>query len=457
MTKSMDRIRRGLTRRDFLKMTGATGATIALAACAAPSGAPAAESGEAAPVSLEGESIKVLLSDFNFSRFIAEQTDEFTDNTGIEVETELVTFPILLDQSEIELSSGSANYDAMWQVFIKAQRWMRAGWSTALDDYIAGSNFDMTDFIPSTVDAMVYEDVTYGIPFLAESTEMIYRRDKLEEAGLAYPKTFDELETVLEAIHAPEEFYGWVMRTEPNGVHFPFPIWIQGYGGNVFRDPPNDLTPTLNTPEALAATEDLTGKIMRYSIAGSQIYGTPDCQNAMAQGLAGIWVDALGIFSAITNPETSKVADQVEITLPPGGPGGQFPQIATHGLQIPAGSEKKDAAWAFISWATSREFMFRAMMEAGYNAVNRQSILTSPEYAEQFNKGESNIGQLVIDSLALSKAAYRVVPEFPEVGRRMGQAVGEIISGQKGVQEAMDSCQADCEQIMIMGGNEIST
>ena len=62
----------------------------------------------------------------------------------------------------------------------------------------------------------------------------------------------------------------------------------------------------------------------------------------------------------------------------------------------------------------------------------------------------------MIDSLALSKAAYRVVPEFPEVGNRIGQAVGEIISGQKSVQEAMDSCQADCEQIMIMGGNEIS-
>ena len=177
---------------------------------------------------------------------------------------------------------------------------------------------------------------------------------------------------MLEATHAPEEFYSYVMRTEPNGVHFPFPIWIQGYGGNVFRDPPNDLTPTLNTPEALAATDDFTGKIMRYSIAGSQIYGTPDCQNAMAQGLAGIWVDALGIFSPITNPETSKVADKVEIALPPGGPAGQFPQIATHGLQIPAGSQKKDAAWEFIAWATSHDFMFRAMEEVGYNAVNRQ-------------------------------------------------------------------------------------
>jgi multiple sugar transport system substrate-binding protein len=467
MTTEKDEKKKDVKRRDFLKMMGAGSAAAVLAACAqpteAPTEAPAEPEEPAAPEEevevgqpLAGTKLKILLSDFNFSRFLEEKSSEFTEATGIEVEHEIVTFPILLEQSEIELSSGSANYDVMWQVFIKAQRWMRAGWSTALDDYIAKANFDMTDFIPSTIDAMVWEGVTYGIPFLAESTEMIYRLDKLEEAGLEVPQTFDALEAALAAIHAPEEFYGWVMRTEPNGVHFPAPIWIQGYGGNIFRDPPNDLTPTLNTPEAVAGISDLTSKIMKYSIAGSQIYGTPDCQNAMSQGQAGFWVDALGIFSPITDPDSSQGADNVEIALPPGGPGGQFPQIATHGLQIPAGSEKKDAAWEYIAWATSQEFMMRAAMESGYGAVNRKSILTSDEYAEKFNKGETNIGKLVIDSLDLSNCAYRVVPEFPEVGQRLGQAIGEIISEQKTVEEALDSLQADAEQIMIQGGNEIS-
>ena len=43
-----------------------------LAACAQPVAAPAAETGEVAEAapSLEGQKIKVLLSDFSFSRFI---------------------------------------------------------------------------------------------------------------------------------------------------------------------------------------------------------------------------------------------------------------------------------------------------------------------------------------------------------------------------------------------------
>lgn len=449
-----------LSRRAFLKMVGAGGAALGagalLAACnpqafQVPAAAPQGE----APASLSGTAIKALLSDFPFSHFLDEMSAEFTDQSGIEVEIEFVTFPVLLEQSEIELSSGSANFDVMWQIFIKAQRWMRAGWSTPLDDYVQGSNFDLDDMIQTTIDAMTWEGVLYGIPFLAESTQMIYRADVLEAAGLAIPTTFDELSAVLEAIHNPPDFHAYVMRTEPNGVHFPFPIWLQGYGGNVFLDPPNDLTPTLNTPEALLAAEDFTDKIIKYSIAGSQIYGTPDCQNAMAQGLAGIWVDALGIFPPVRDPETSKVAGQVGIALPPGGPGGTFPQIATHGLQIPHGSEKKDAAWEFIAWATSQETMMRAATEAGYNAVNRKSILSSPEYGELYNSGEIKIGDLIIQALELSKPAYRVVPEFPEVGQRMGQAIGEIISNQKSVQEAMDSAQADVEQIMINAGHEI--
>ena len=447
-------------RRDFLKMVGASSAALGagtlLAGCA-PSAPGAASQQVEAPASLSGTKIKVLLSDFSFSRFLGDTVPEFTEQTGIEVEIEYVTFPILLEQSEIELSSGSSNFDVMWQIFIKAQRWMRAGWSTPLDDYVANSGFDLDDMIQTTVDAMTWEGVLYGIPFLAESTQMIYRADKLAEAGLAIPTTFDELSAALEAVHNPPDFHGYVMRTEPNGVHFPFPIWLQGYGGNVFLDPPNDLTPTLNTAEALMAADDFTDKIIKYSIAGSQIYGTPDCQNAMAQGLAGIWVDALGIFPPIRNPETSKVADQVGIALPPGGPAGVFPQIATHGLQIPAGSEKKDAAWEFIAWAAGQETMMRASIEAGYNAVNRKSILSSAEYGELYNSGDIKIGDLVIQALDLSKPAYRVVPEFPEVGRRMGQAIGEIISAQKSVQEAMDAAQADVEQIMISAGHDIQS
>ena len=66
------------------------------------------------------------------------------------------------------------------------------------------------------------------------------------------PDTFDEVADAMKAVHMkdgipaflPENHYGWS-----------FIPWLQGFGGNVFRDPPEDLTPVLDTPEAIAAAD----------------------------------------------------------------------------------------------------------------------------------------------------------------------------------------------------------
>ena len=466
--KNTHKVSKKLNRREFLRLSGLTGVATLLGACA-PAATPTEEPKPAATekveeptkapevaMPLKGTKIKALLNDIAYMNFITGLIPEFEEQTGIEVDFELLAWPVMLEQAEIELSSGSDAYDVMPQVFIKTQRWMRAGWSTPLDEYVAKSGFDIDDFLAATRGAMTYKDTLYGIPWLAESTQLIYRSDVFNEAGVTPPDTFEDLAAVLEATHNPPDFYSYVMRTEPNGVHFPFPIWVQGYGGDIFRNPPDDLTPTLNTPEALEATTNFPDLIMKYSIAGSQSYATPDCQNAMAQGLAGLWIDALGIFGAIQNPETSTVADKVELAHVPAGPVKRAPQIGSHGFQIPAAAKNKDAAWEFISWATSQEMLMRAAIEGNWSANPRESVLTSQEYGEKFNIGESKVGELVAEALTLADVRYRTVPEFPEAGARIGQGIAEIISGQKSVKEAMDDVQKDVEEIMIAGGNEIS-
>ena len=47
------------------------------------------------------------------------------------------------------------------------------------------------------------------------------------------------------------------------------------------------------------------------------------------------------------------VKKTVRYGLMPAGPKGNFPGSNSHGLGIPAGSKKKEAAWEFIKWALS--------------------------------------------------------------------------------------------------------
>jgi multiple sugar transport system substrate-binding protein len=457
-----------ISRREFLRTIGAAGAAVAgasiLNACSSPpptTAAPAtAASAAAAPATagsqpFKGTKIRMILEDAASGDYITNHLDEFTALTGIEVTHDNVAWGNLLTQSQVELQSASGTYDVMTMIYINAVRWMRAGWCTPLDDYVAKSSFDIGDFLSATTNAMSWQGKLYGIPYTAESTQMIYRDDILTAKGVAVPQTFDDLGKVLAAIANPPEFYAYVMRTKDDGVHFPFPIWLQGFGGNIFRDPPNDVTPTLNTPEALQAADNFTSLIMKYSIAGAQIYDTPDCQTAMEQGKAGIWIDALGIFPPIMDPASSTVADKVQLALVPGGPAGQFPQIASHGWMIPTAAKNKDAAWELIKWMSSKAMTVREVTENNFAAIARASVLSSSDYAKRFNTAKSNIGELIVDAINKSKCAYRQIPEFPEVGKRMGDALDQIISGQMSVKDAMDSAQKDAEQIMIAGGNTI--
>jgi multiple sugar transport system substrate-binding protein len=469
MTLKDEKKNKIVKRRDFLKLVGtgsaAIGAGAVLAACATETAAPVETEAAVEPEAtekvevgtpLKGTKIKVLLESFQYHELIKEKLAEFTELTGIEADVELVAFKVALQQIETELSSGSDAYDVVQMIYIKTQRWMRPGWVLPIDDLIKRDSYDVDDFVGALLDAHRWEGVLYSLPYLAESVQMMYRGDKLQEANLQVPQTFDELDKTMAAIHNPPEFYSFVQRTQPAGVHFPFPCWLQGYGGNVFRDPPNDVTPTLNTPEALAAAENFLGLVKNYSIGGTQLYDSPDCQAAMSQGKAGFYIDALGQMGPIRLPDKSLVADKVEIALVPGGPVAQVPSIATHGYAIPKGAKNQEAAWEFIKWAVSKDVMMDNAINGGFPAVSRKSILESDAYGEKYNQGNTQIGNLIVEAIELSQCAYRTVPEFPQVGERMGQGLNEALTDQKTIEEAMNDAQKDCEKIMTDAGYTIT-
>src|SRR5688572_14093316 len=73
--------------------------------------------------------------------------------------------------------------------------------------------------------------------------------------------------------HARQGKGGGLRYRQPLGWTFvPF---LQAFGGNVFRNPPEDLTPTLDTPEAVAAAEYFARILKEFGPNGVLSY-TPD-------------------------------------------------------------------------------------------------------------------------------------------------------------------------------------
>jgi len=165
------------------------------------------------------------------------------------------SFPVYNQRADLELSTGGSAYDVVNVTFIYSSRWINAGWLTPLDDFIRDPNktpadWDVDDFLPGLRAPETGRDgKLYGIPWSVDTfIGGAARFDLIKEAGHDFPDTTDDLFNVLKATHGKDKVAGFVTDNHYGWTFVPF---LQAFGGNVFNNPPDDLTPTLDTPEAV--------------------------------------------------------------------------------------------------------------------------------------------------------------------------------------------------------------
>lgn len=462
---------RGMSRRDFVKSAcvslGALLGGALVGACSSPGPAaapPARPTGAAgaAPTAaaaaparpFAGQSINVSLFDTAYPRGLAKLIPQFEDQTGIKVQYELLGFTVYLQRADLELSSAAGAVDVMALVFAQSGRWIGANWAENLTPLINRSAFDLQDFLPGPLATMKRGDQLFGIPWLADSQLMLYRKDLVSKA----PDTFDELLDTAKKVHSAS--VGGYMPAGKAGLNWVFPTFLFGFGGKVFANPPTDLTPGFGSEQAIRAAEYWAGDLIKnYGVPGSINFEDAEGIATMQQGRAAIWIHSLGQLTAALDPQKSTVADRVAFAMPPQGPAGRFPQVASHGFMIPVASKRKEAAWEFVRWAASKETMRTVALESGFAAVTRASVLNDPEFRQKFQLGGSDVPALHEAALKATGAgymAYRTVPEFPPITDRVVIALSEIATGQKSAADAMRQANADIVQILQKAGHKIS-
>jgi multiple sugar transport system substrate-binding protein len=441
-----------VTRRDLLR--GAL-ATAALPGVVKPARVAEAQPARGKPFA--GKTLNVFTFDHPYPRALKTMLPQFTESTGIKVEMETPSFMIYNQRADLELSTGSGAFDVMALTFIFSGKWIGAGWASPLNELIArDAAVDMADFLPGAMAPEKKGDSILALPFVAESTLMVYRKDVLDKASVRVPETFDELLAAAPRLQS-NDVKAYLGRGL-GGFHWIWPNFLLAYGGRFFADPPRDMTPVLASREAIKAAE-VMGKLMReFGPPGAASFTEAQASTVMMEGRAAAYIDALAWVGLAADPAKSKVKDRVGYALPPGGPAGRFPQTAVHGFQIPAGAKQKEVSWEFIRWATSKEIMGKIAEATTYPAVTRASVLASAAYRQKYNWGGADIGALHGNVLRLGGTgymAYRTVPEFPPVGDRVSIALSEIVTGQKGAEQAMKDAQRDVEAILIKAGHSI--
>src|SRR5512132_2330701 len=131
-----------------------------------------------------GKTLNVFTFDHPYPRARKPMLPQVTESTGIRVEMDTPSFMVYSQRADLELSTGSGAFDVMALTFIFSGKWIGAGWASPLNDFIArDAAVDSADFLSGAIAPMKSGGDVFALPFVAESTLMVYRRDVFERAG----------------------------------------------------------------------------------------------------------------------------------------------------------------------------------------------------------------------------------------------------------------------------------
>jgi multiple sugar transport system substrate-binding protein len=404
--------------------------------------------GQAKP--LDGVTLNVSCWSAPYPKWLADYIPEFEAMTGAKVNYDTPGFPIYNQRVDLELSTQGSAFDVLNITFIYTSRWIGAGWFEPLQPYMEDPTktppeWQPADFLPGAVEPLKDKNgVIHGLPWIADAyMGAAGRFDLLEQAGLGMPDTFDDIVAVCQAVNDQDGVKAFVNENHHGWTWIPY---LHGFGGDVFVEPPDNLMPSLDTPEAIAAAEYYSRLLKEFGPDGVLSYTYDQSLNTLKQGRANYTTFNQAWLVQLGDAATSKVAETVNYSLMPQGPAGRFPGVASHGWGIPVGSQNKDAAWEFIKWAMSPELMQRMLTEKGYGSQTRLSIIDSPEFKQKMTVNGHDVAKLYVETIDLAAAGhmkYRTVHVYPQVDKQIDKAIENIVSGQMSAAEAMKLAQAN--------------
>ncbi|MDB6000547.1 MAG: extracellular solute-binding protein family 1 [Rhizobacter sp.] len=428
-----------LPRRRLVQATAALGATALWPVIAAAQGG---------AKKFSGVTLNVSVFSGAFPKLLQGWLPEFEALTGAKVNLDTPAFPVYNQRADLELSTHGSAFDVLNVTFIYSSRWINAGWFHPLNDYIADRNktpaeWDVNDFLPGARAPETGKDgKLYGVPWNVEvMLAGAARFDLVKQAGLAFPQTTDELITTLKAVHRKDRVSGYITD---NHYGWTFPPFLHAFGADVFQNAPDNLLPTLDTPEAIAAADYFARLLRDFGPDGAISYATDQALQSLKSGRSNFTTTGQTYLAQLGDP-SSKTTQTSAFGLVPQGPKGRFPGVAVHALGIPSGSKNKEAAWAFIQWASSKETTVRAVSQ-GYGSPARRSALESPQFKQRQVINGYDLSKLSIDSIDIAAKGnymrYRTVSVYPQVDQQLNKAIELIVSGQATPAQAMKQAQA---------------
>ena len=393
----------------------------------------------------DGETLRLVFNQHPWQEAIEPMLGEFEELTGISAEVEALPEAQFRQRVQVERPGRSDDLDVfMTNVQNEGAKFAGNGWYVNLREFAENPSLTAEDYAfdglaAGVLDGHTFDDTLAGIPIQLETQMLFYRKDIFEKAGVDVPTTMEELAQVAAEIDDPDGTRGFVARGKSAAAVTQISTYLFAYGGDWTDDEGNAA---FDSPQAVEAFDFYTGLVREHGPAGATNMSWEEALPLFQQGQVAMYTDASTFLPQVIDPETSSVADSAGFAKMPAGPEGEVQTFNGWALGISPFSQKQEAAWYFIQWATSPEMVERLTAEGIAGA--RPDVEFGEEYPQDWV-------QAFTESLPEARAQLPKVGPVPEVRDVIGTAIVAGIQGDA-VEPALQAAADQFDQIVQTAG-----
>jgi multiple sugar transport system substrate-binding protein len=357
---------------------------------------------------------------------------EFTDLTGIKVNSEVIPEQQQRQKAVIELTSGKPSFDVIHLSYhVQKRQFEKAGWLADLTSFMNDPNLTAPDLTVNDFSAGGLQFAKNGngemhsLPWSVDYFILYWNKELFAKKGVELPKTFDEMAVAAEKLNDPANgIYGFTGRGLRNANMALWTNFFLNYGGEFLDAKGNVLT---DGPEAIAATQMYDRLMIKSAPPGSAGFNWMESMASLTQGRAAMWIDGVGWAPPIEDPKASRVVGKIGYALVPAGPKGHYSATYGDGIGICQASAKKEAAYLYCQWAVSKTMGAR-LLQRGGGVPFRNSVLNDQAVRNGVKMPPEWLDS-VIGSARISKLGLPVIVPVAEFRDIIGAAVTATLSG----------------------------
>ena len=440
-----------LSRRQALKTSAAAAAAIAMPYYARAQGTGWGK--------LKGQTIVVNWPAHPHYAVAKKLLPDFTAATGIKVELDEMPYLRLKDAQVLQMGKPKGDYDVCVYVIMWKTEYVQRKFLTELEPMFQNAELAMPDYDRGDIIKGYYEGLglvggprgylpgpgakLYGLPYGAECSVLAYRKDIFAKHNIAVPQTYDDLLKAARIVKEKEPGMGGVTSRGQAGhqVTAGWLLHLTPYDGLVIDD---KYMPRVADDAAIKATQ-VFKEIIDTGPAGGAAFDFGQMLNAFTQGQSAMYLDSISVFGPAADPAKSKIADTVGYALHPKA-AKYSGELGGFGMAIPQNSEKKEAAFAFMQWMTSKAQDVKAASMGGQPM--RLSTLDHADVKKVYPV------EIYKENLKISNPDWRpIINEWTEISEKvLGVHLSEIITGKAEIKPSMTEAAAKIKAICERAG-----